>query len=186
MRTNPAAQSAIAVLANPTAYRILAALAMHGRQTTSQIAHRLVDVPVSSLYRQLARLRGACLLRVTSERKARGAVERTYGLASPEAAAFKAEELARLPIGHVRATLQNFLAGMVAAVTAYISSRAFARNRSSFGAALVICSLTDEDYRTAIHEIGTVISRAKGRSENAEHTERRSFYIVSLPEASPR
>ncbi len=48
--------------------------------TTSDLRRELPDVPPASLYRHVARLVEAGVLNVVSERRVRGAVERTYVL----------------------------------------------------------------------------------------------------------
>jgi hypothetical protein len=48
--------------------------------TTSQLRSEVPDVPAGSLYRHIAKLVDAGVLSVVSERRVRGAVERTYVL----------------------------------------------------------------------------------------------------------
>src|SRR5579859_5860296 len=109
MRTKAAAPAAIRVMSNPTAFRLLAVIGTRGPQTTGEIARVLADVPTSSLYRQLSRLRKAGVLRVAAERQARGAVERTYALSSRDAATLQAADLDKIPVAQLRATLRNFI-----------------------------------------------------------------------------
>jgi DNA-binding transcriptional ArsR family regulator len=182
MRTKRGILAAIHVLANPIAYRILAAIGMRGPQTTGALAGVLVDVPVSSLYRQLTRLRDAGILRVTSERQARGAVERTYALASRDSAAFAAADFAKLPVSQVRAALRNFIATMVADVSAYVDSRAFARDRSRLNAALAVLKLTDDEYTQAMKDVQATLTRVKAQSTQSPQASQRYFYLVALPE----
>lgn len=65
------------ILLHPTRLRIVMSVA-GDEVTTTDIAKRLPDVPQATLYRHIARLADAGMLEVSGERKARGAVERTY------------------------------------------------------------------------------------------------------------
>jgi DNA-binding transcriptional ArsR family regulator len=182
VRIKKRSPDAIRVLSNPIAYRILAAVGMRGPQTTADVARALPDVPPSSLYRQLTRLRTAGLLQVSGERQARGAVERTYALPSRDAAAFAPKDLAAAPIAQLRATLRNFVATMAANVSAYIESKTFARNRLRMMAGLIVAKLTDDDYVELMREVNGAIARLRTSSRGRPSAKRRYFYIVALPE----
>lgn len=174
------------MLTNPVAYRIVAALGTRGQQTTEGLAQILPDVPTSTLYRQLARLRAAGVLRVVGERQARGALELTYAVASRDAATIKPELLASAPVSQLRLALRNFVNAMVADVGAFIEARSFARFRNRLHAALYVAQMNDEDYVTAIGEIARAIREAKTRSESTGGPRsRRSFYLIAIPEDRP-
>jgi DNA-binding transcriptional ArsR family regulator len=182
MRTKRRGIEAIRALGHPVAYRVLAAIGMYGPQTTSSLGDQLADVPASSLYRHLARLREVGVLRVASERQTRGAVERTYALASTGSAAFGASDVAAVPVPELRKALRNFIATMAADLVAFVESRAFARNRLRVSAALRICTLTDEEYLKTARALNAVIVRAKARSPGGPGAKRRYFYVVTLPD----
>ena len=67
------------ILLHPVRLRIVLTTA-GDEVTTADIAKRLPDVPQATLYRHIAKLAGAGILDVAGERRARGAVERTYRL----------------------------------------------------------------------------------------------------------
>ena len=75
------------LLFHPVRLRVVQAFLGERVLTTSQIAGELEDVPLGSLYRHVARLAGAGVLRVVSERRVRGAVERTCFLRAEAALA---------------------------------------------------------------------------------------------------
>jgi DNA-binding transcriptional ArsR family regulator len=179
------AAAAIRVLANPIAYRLLTTIGMRGPLTTTELARVHDDVPTSSLYRQLARLRDAGILRVVSERRARGAIERTYAVASREAAAFDPREFAKLPVAQLRAALRNFIATLVADASTYIESRAFARDPSQTRAALVVTTLTDDEYATVLRDINAALTQFKGRLDRPS-ARRRGVYLIAIPETERR
>jgi DNA-binding transcriptional ArsR family regulator len=174
----------IRVLSNPVAYRILTAAGMRGPQTTSDFARLFRDVPLSSLYRQLARLRDAKLLRVVSERRARGTVERTYALASRDSAGFASTQLAEESVSELRSMLRNFVIGMAADLSTFIESRGFRRNRLHVNAGLAVAMLTDEEYLNMVKELNAVLTRRRTRAAGSQGAKRRYFYLVALPEMS--
>ena len=184
MKSAPSAT--IKALSNPVAYRVLAAIGMRGPQTTGELASVLGDVPSSSLYRQLARLRDAGILRVSAERQARGAVERTYALASREAGALTAAQVAAAPVSQLRATLRNFMAAMFADTSAHIESRGFARGRSLMSASLAVSDLTDEAYAGIRHELHATLARASKKSAGGATARKRYIYLVTLPELASK
>jgi DNA-binding transcriptional ArsR family regulator len=186
VRTKAEASATIRALSNPVAYRVLATVGMRGPQTTAELAGALGDVPTSSLYRQLSRLRDAGILRVSAERQARGAVERTYALASREAGAMTAEEVAAAPVSQLRATLRNFMAAMFADTSAYIGSRAFGRGRLWMGASLAVTELTDEAYAGIRRELHATLARAGKKSAGKATSRKRYIYLVTMPELASK
>lgn len=183
MRINePGASARIRALGNPLGYRIIAALSARPRQTTEQLAATLSDVPPSSLYRQLARLRRAELIRVVSERPARGTVERTYALASTDMALTQGE-VKRSSLADLRASLRNFVTALAADTLGFIESRRFSGNRTMLQAYNVRCMLTDDDYRALLNDINALVKRAiKRRAKDDAGAKRRSLYFIALPE----
>jgi DNA-binding transcriptional ArsR family regulator len=186
MRINHSRLAAVRVLANPVAYRVLATIGARGPQTTGGLGRLLRGVPTSSLYRQLARLREAGVLQVTGERQARGAVERTYALASSAAGGFAQHELAAVPVSHRRALLRNFLATLVADTSRYIESRALARSRPPMNAGLFACRLTESEYLDVAREVNAVLARSRATAAGGPDAERRNFYFVAIPEVADR
>ena len=185
MRTKGDGSATIRALSNPVAYQILAAVGMRGPQTTADLA-RVLDVPVSSLYRQLSRLRDCGILRVSAERQARGAVERTYTLASREAGALTAAEVAAAPVSQLRAAVRNFMAAMFADTSAYIGSRAFSRGRTRMSASLAVCDLTDEAYAGVRREVQATLARLSKESADGAAPRKRYIYLVTLPELASK
>ncbi|MBV9277261.1 MAG: helix-turn-helix domain-containing protein [Candidatus Eremiobacteraeota bacterium] len=181
MRTK-SRRSPLALLSNPVCYRIVAAVGSRGEQTTESLAASMPDIPASTLYRRLAQLREARILRVVSERPARGAVERTYALAARDAAALRPGESERAPLKRVRATLRNFIAETTADAIAYIENPAFATSRNRFHAALYIAELTDREYLRVLADVSDAIKKARDRSRAGVGVKRHKFYLVARPE----
>ncbi|MFC5950264.1 helix-turn-helix domain-containing protein [Pseudonocardia lutea] len=68
------------LLMHPVRIRVVRALLGGRTRTTGQLRDELPDVPVATLYRQIARLMKGGALEVVDEHRVRGAVERTYAL----------------------------------------------------------------------------------------------------------
>jgi hypothetical protein len=68
------------VLLHPVRLRLIQAFLGDRALTTADLRDELPDVPPASLYRHIARLVDAAVLSVVSERRVRGALERTYVL----------------------------------------------------------------------------------------------------------
>jgi DNA-binding transcriptional ArsR family regulator len=86
------------ILLHPVRLRIVLNVA-GDEVTTAEIAERLPDVPQATLYRHIAKLADSGILDVVGERRARGAVEKTYSVNTDRAnldfedvAAMSAEE----------------------------------------------------------------------------------------------
>jgi len=170
-------------LANPTGFRVVTALRKNGPQTTEALAATLRDVPTSSLYRQLARLRETGIIQVAGERKARGAIERTYALGDRHATVFDAKAVSASPVEIVRETVRNLASTLFAEITAFINNPRFRKIAPQMLAATFACDLTDDDYREAAAGMQRAIAAAKKRSSGAAHVKRRIFYVIALPEA---
>src|SRR5262245_49889195 len=86
MRTRRAVTTdAASLLLHPVRMRIVVAFAGGGPMTAQALSSRLPDVPSATLYRHLGVLAEAGVLTVVGERRVRGAVERSYELASDRA-----------------------------------------------------------------------------------------------------
>lgn len=109
------------VLTHPVRLRVVLALAGGRNLTTAQIADDMPDVPPATLYRHISALSEAGVLDVVSERRIRGAVERTFalhpggGLVSNAAAAEMTPEQKSAAFG-------VFAASLIAAYDGYLAN----------------------------------------------------------------
>src|ERR1035437_1972888 len=83
------------LLLHPVRLRIVQAFLGDRGLTTGALIAELADIPAASLYRHVARLVDAGVLAVVAERRARGALERTYVLRL-SAASVGLNELAKM------------------------------------------------------------------------------------------
>jgi Helix-turn-helix domain len=107
------------LLLHPVRLRIVQAFLGDRALTTSGLSTGLSDVPPASLYRHVARLVDAGVLQVVAERRARGAVERTYVLRLA-AARVGLDELAAMSADDHRQMFRAFAAGLLADFDRYL------------------------------------------------------------------
>ena len=104
--------SRLALLLHPVRMRLVNALAGGRILTTAELCDRLPDLPKATVYRQVDRLRQGGVFEVESERRVRGAVERSYRLGRRGALVAQAEARAM--------TLEDHRRGFTAALAALI------------------------------------------------------------------
>ena len=100
------------LLLHPVRMRLVNALAGGQILTTAQLCDRLPDLPKATVYRQVEQLRRGGVFEVESERRVRGAVERSYRLGQRGAVVGQEEAQAM--------TLENHRRGFTAAMAALI------------------------------------------------------------------
>jgi DNA-binding transcriptional ArsR family regulator len=108
------------LLLHPVRLRILQTFLGDRALTTAELAAELDDVPPGSLYRHVARLVDAGILAIESERRIRGAVERTYRLSVAAAVVDPAELAAMSPQQH-RQAFVAFVAGLLGEFDRYLA-----------------------------------------------------------------
>jgi hypothetical protein len=108
------------LLLHPVRLRIIQAFLGDRALTTADLRKELPDVPPASLYRHVARLVDAGVLGVVSERRVRGAIERTYVLRLT-AAAINLDELERMTREEHRHAFMAFVAGLLGDFDRYLS-----------------------------------------------------------------
>jgi len=108
------------LLLHPVRLRIIQAFLGDRALTTAELRNELTDVPPASLYRHIARLVDAGVLSVVSERRVRGALERTYVLRLA-AATINLDELERMTHEDHRQAFMAFVAGLLGAFDRYLS-----------------------------------------------------------------
>ncbi|MBV9464703.1 MAG: helix-turn-helix domain-containing protein [Solirubrobacterales bacterium] len=108
------------LLLHPVRLRIIQAFLGDRALTTAELRSELPDVPPASLYRHIARLAEAGVLSVASERRVRGAVERTYVL-RVVAATLNIDELERMSREDHRQAFMAFVAGLLGDFDRYLA-----------------------------------------------------------------
>lgn len=167
------------LLLHPVRLRVLQLLLGGEEMTTSEIAARLPDVPTASLYRHIARLADAEVLRVVRERAVRGTSERTYAV--DLAATHVGPDAVRrmTPEDHRRA-FTAFVAGLLGQFERYLEREEIdsAEDRISYRQAVLW--LSDEELDEMVAELRTTITRRLDNRSAAGRT-RRTLATILLP-----
>ncbi|TQL67242.1 helix-turn-helix protein [Nocardioides albertanoniae] len=135
------------VVAHPVRLRILHAVGSRD-QTTAELQTLLPDVPQATLYRHISVLVKAEVLAVASERRVRGAVERTYTLGERMAHVDQAE-LSTLSDEQVRAAFLAFVGELLRTFEDSLGLGEVARSHLGFGSGPLY---VDEDDLARIQE----------------------------------
>ena len=114
------------VLTHPIRMRVVLTMVGGRELTTAQIAEELPDVPIATLYRHIAALSDGNVLDVVSERRVRGAVERTFKLRPeyqlrPEFTLADRKRAAKMSQKDQRASFGVFAATIIAAYDGYLA-----------------------------------------------------------------
>src|SRR4051794_22023153 len=107
------------LLLHPIRLRILQSFLGDRAMTTSQLQEELSDIPPATLYRHVSKLVDAGVLSIVNERRARGAIERTYTLRT-SAASVNLNEVAKMSIEDHRKMFLAFVAGLMAEYDRYL------------------------------------------------------------------
>jgi Helix-turn-helix domain len=142
------------LLLHPVRLRIVQAFLGDRALTTSALRSELPDVPPASLYRHVARLVEAGVLSVVSERRVRGALERTYVL-RVSAASIDLREVERMSREDHRQAFMAFVAGLLGDFDRYLEREDFDPLRDGAGYRLAGLWLDDAELR----ELGLELTR---------------------------
>src|SRR5690606_14663651 len=112
VRRMSARASTLELLLHPLRLRILQAMTGHA-MTTAELADLFDDVAAATVYRHVNTLLNAGVLTIVSERRVRGAVERTLALVE-DAAQMDAEDAAQMSEEQHRQAFTVFLAHQAA------------------------------------------------------------------------
>jgi hypothetical protein len=167
------------LLLHPVRLRIVQAFLGDRALTTTQLAAELDDVPAGSLYRHVALLAKAGVLRVVGERRVRGAVERTYILRILAAHLGPGEAAAMIPAEHAHAFMA-FVAGLLADLDRYLAAGAPDLARDGVSYRVAAMWLTDAELAGFVRDLLTVVGP---RIANApgKRRRRRMVFSVLLP-----
>jgi DNA-binding transcriptional ArsR family regulator len=172
------ASSAELVL-HPVRLRIVQAFLGESALATTQLRERLPDVPVATLYRQVATLVEGGLLEVVDERQVRGATERRYAL-RVEAASMGPEEAAAVPPEEHRRLFMTFVAGLLADFDRYLARDDVDLGRDLVGYRQAVFNLSDDELLDLMRDLGGVLAPRLALPP-APGRRRRVFSTVLVP-----
>lgn len=171
------------VLLHPVRLRIVQALLGDAELTTAEIAERMPDVPTATLYRHIARLMEADVLRVVGERQARGSVERTYGLL-PGAGEVARANLEAMDAEQHRRAFAVFVASLLRDYDRYLDAGDPDLVRDRVGYRQAVMHLTDREMDALIAELRQVLEPRLARPPR-RGTKRRVLTTIVMPQPGP-
>ena len=164
------------LLLHPVRLRIVQAFLGERPLTTSELSAELSDVPPASLYRHVARLVDAGVLQVVSERRVRGALERTYMLRLA-AASIGPDEIASMSADEHRQAFIAFVAGLLADVDRYLQREDADPLRDGVGYRLAGMWLDDAEYAELLRDL---VRMLQPRLANAPRKGRRRRILATV------
>src|ERR1700759_31015 len=167
------------LLLHPVRLRIVKAFLGDRALTTRELAAELEDVPSGSLYRHVALLAKAGVLQVVSERRVRGAVERTYTLRL-FAARITPEEARRMSADEHAEAFMVYVAGMLADADRYLASGAPDPARDGADYKVGAWWLPDADFAELPRDL-SIVFQPRLANPPAPGRKRRMVYTVFLP-----
>jgi hypothetical protein len=169
------------LLLHPVRLRIVQAFLGDRALTTTQLRAELPDVPAGSLYRQVAKLVDGGVLAVVSERRVRGALERTYVLRT-SAARLNANDIATMSRSEHRQAFLAFVAGLIGDVDRYLARDEIDPLRDGASYNLAAMWLDDAELAELARELYIVLQPRLANAPKAGR-KRRILATVLLPGA---
>jgi hypothetical protein len=167
------------LLLHPVRLRIVQAFLGERPLTTAQLRAELPDIPPASLYRHIALLADADVLQVVSERRVRGATERTYMLRLA-AATIDPREIEKMGTEDYRRTFQAFVAGLLADFDRYLEKGDVDPLRDGVTFNLAGMWLSDEELVELSRELAVLFGPRLANAPR-EGRRRRLLATVLLP-----
>src|SRR6266496_3061674 len=167
------------LLLHPVRLRIVQAFLGDRALTTTAVKSELPDVPAGSLYRHVARLVDGGVLAVVSERRVRGALERTYVLRA-SAAHLSLDEIARMTPDEHRQAFLAFVAGLIGDADRYLARGDIDPIRDGASYNLAAMWLDDAEFAEFVRELLIVVQPRLANPPKSGRT-RRIFATVLLP-----
>jgi Helix-turn-helix domain len=171
------------LLLHPVRLRIVQAFLGDRALTTTQLRAELPDVPAGSLYRHVARLVDGGVLTVISERRVRGAVERTY-LLRTAAARIGPAEVAKMTAEEHRAAFMAFVAGLIGDADRYLARGNIDPARDGATYNLAAMWLDDTEFTDFLRELVTLVRPLLANAPTPGR-KRRILATVLLPGDQP-
>ncbi len=138
-------------------------------------------MPAGSLYRHVARLVAGGVLSVVSERRVRGAVERTYVLRTA-AARIGPGEVAKMTAEEHRAAFLAFVAGLIGDADRYLARDSIDPARDGASYSLAAMWLDDTEFTEFLRELVALVQPLLAHAPKPGR-KRRIFATVLLPGA---
>lgn len=167
------------LILHPIRLRIVQALLGDARLTTADLRARLDDVPAASLYRHVSTLIEGEIIEVVSERKVRGAIERTLALRT-EGARVGADEARAMSVEDHRQAFMTFTAALLGDFDRYLARGDADLARDLAGYVQVGLHLSDEEMGELLTELNAVVA-PRLQNEPGPGRTRRILTTVVIP-----
>jgi Helix-turn-helix domain len=171
------------LLLHPVRLRIVQAFLGDRALTTTALRAELPDVPAGSLYRHVARLVDSDVLAVVSERRVRGALERTYVLRT-SAARIGVDDIAGMSRDEHRHAFLAFVAGLIGDFDRYLARDTIDPLRDGASYNLAAMWLDDAELAELARELNIVL-QPRIANPPKPGRKRRILATVLLPGPEP-
>ncbi|WP_168915937.1 helix-turn-helix domain-containing protein [Microcella flavibacter] len=168
------------LLLHPVRLRIVQAMLGYPQSTTRELAERLGDVPVATLYRHVGSLIDGGVLEVVAESRVRGSVERTLRLDLARTSVDPSDD-GLVDEARLRAGFLAYLASLASAFDDYFAAPRATLEDDLVGFRQVAVQATDDEWRVVAVTIRDALLPLVERSEHPEGARRRILGTVSLP-----
>lgn len=162
------------VMLNPIRMRIIQTLVGNRSMTTTEICEKMRDVPRTTLYRHIKVLLDYEVLRVISEQKIRGSLERTLAVNLEE---FSSENRDGEPLQHIFAFLMNCYRQF----QTYFDSEDVDTGRDRVFCNNAVMMADDKEYDSFLSELTTLMQKYV-TTEYQPGRKARSVSILSVVE----
>jgi hypothetical protein len=164
------------LLLHPVRLRVVQAFLGDRVLTTAELHDLLPDVPTASLYRHVATLADAGLLTVVSERRVRGAAERSYRLVVEAASVAPADTAGMSAEDHGRA-FTTFVGALLADFGRYLERGDVDPARDGVGYRQAALWLDEEEFADFLADVRAVVGR---RLQNQAGGQRRRRLVSTV------
>lgn len=160
---------------NPTNLKILQQIMLAGEMDTKAIASSMPEVPVSSLYRHLAQLQEAGIIRIASQTQKRGAIKKTYALNE----AFTQENPNPEELAAIAGAGLCIIAGEI---QQYFQCDYEDIEKDCVDISNVVVNINEEEFKEMKKEIQEILKKYMGKAEEGRKLRRLSFISSPVPD----
>jgi hypothetical protein len=172
------------LLLHPVRLRIVQAFLGDRALTTGDLRTELPDVPPASLYRHVALLVQAGVLNAVSERRVRGAVERTYVLRAA-AASISLDEVERMSREDARQAFMAYVAGLLSDFDRYLAREQLDLLRDGVGFRMAGLWLDDAEFADFVGDFARIVQPRSANAPRAGRRRRILGTVLLLGEDAP-
>ncbi|RJS62611.1 helix-turn-helix domain-containing protein [Bacillus sp. PK3_68] len=169
-------KSNLKVILHPVRMKIIQSFVRNKEQTVQQLAERITDVPIPSLYRHINTLLDAGFIEVVQENPVRGTIEKVFALKQQTPNDFlnlsKAEHLD---------LFTTFVAQLISMYDQYLSGDNVDLQKDGVSYRVAELHVTDEEFRELAVKIGTLIMEAVQNEPSPERKVKQLATII-IPE----